>query len=155
MKKLIALILALGLVLSFAACGKEEEAPETVDTSDYIPIVAGYGHTLALTKDRKVLDMGFGNDGQRDVQDWTDIIALGAGGYHSVGLKADGTVVATGANGAGQCDVQDWKDITQIAVGCYHSAGLKKDGTVVPVVVGEDPSDPVSFPLGFPFCPFS
>ena len=59
MKRLFCLLLAVLIFAGLAACKKDTEKEKT----NYVPIAAGFGHTLALKSDRTVVAMGYNDDG--------------------------------------------------------------------------------------------
>jgi len=158
MKKIIALLLAIILCLTFVACGAKDKD----DSSDSkasgssggtqsgqsdnavadVMLSCSRTNTMCLRSDGTVLstDLSIPEDGDQDyaqsgVDGWTDIIAISTGNRHTVGLKSDGTVVTTDvlteSAYRGQCEVGDWTDIVAIAAGHFHTVGLRSNGTFV------------------------
>ena len=115
-----------------------------------IAVAAGGYHTLALTKDGRVLVAGWNMYGQhgdirmdRDTfqQVFTDVKAIAAGTRHSMILVVDDSLWATGCNEHGQLGDGSTEDrfgftkvipdgVEAIAAGGYHSMVLKKDGSI-------------------------
>ena len=94
-------------------------------------ISTGFGCTLGVKLDGRVVVAGDNKYGKCDVSDWRDIVAVSCGSFHTIGLKKDGRVVAAGDNEYGKCDVSAWKDIVAVCCGFRYTIGLKGDGRVV------------------------
>jgi alpha-tubulin suppressor-like RCC1 family protein len=149
MKKVLALLMAGVMVVSFVGCNTDDNEGKPVETSEPIilseqeladiratlprgVIAVGTNHTVAVKDDGTVVATGKNDKGQCDVSDWIDIVAVTAGTGFTVGLKSDGTVVSTGNNSAITFEsLDEWTDIKEISAGAHYVAGLKTDGTVV------------------------
>lgn len=98
---------------------------------DYTARISADYHSVAVTRDGRVLAAGPNDDGQCNTFAWRDMVAVSAGLFFTVGLRADGTVVACGRNDYGQCNIRHWRDIIAVSAGARHTVGLRADGTVV------------------------
>ncbi len=93
----------------------------------------GFRHTLALTKEGKILAWGPNNSGQCNIpHDLHDVVDISAGADYSLALTKSGQVIAWGANDLGQCNVpRNLHDVVQVVSGGNHSLALTKSGQVV------------------------
>ena len=155
MKKMICLLVALGLVLAGCSVRVMQEGtagteagqqaqtigPLALEPVKPVNVIAASGEIfLALKADGTVYYTATPNmmtDLQKlestckVLEGWSGLCSVAAGYTHLVGLKADGTVVAAGDNDRGQCNVEAWTEVVAIAAGMYYTVGVKADGTLV------------------------
>ena len=98
---------------------------------DFIAIVAGYKHSLALKSDGSIVGWGYNDYGQATAPEGEDFIAIAAGGFHGLALKSDGSIVGWGQDDYGQATAPEGEDFIAIAAGKWHSLALKTDGSIV------------------------
>ena len=98
--------------------------------NDFIDIVAGYGHGLALRGNGSLEAWGRNTNGQCDVPSGNDFIDIAAWHLHSLAIRNDGSLEAWGWNRDGQCNVPAGNDFIDIAAGSYHSLALRDDGSL-------------------------
>ncbi len=95
--------------------------------TDIKQIAIGLSQVIGLTKDGKVLAVGYSGSQFKGVDQWSDIVDIDAGENITVALQSDGTVLTCDL----APDVSDWKDIKAVSCSSNFIVGLKSDGTVV------------------------
>ena len=156
MKKIISLLLAFLMLISFASCDEdtekdrddkdkdkdktskttkieEETEPEAtvfrgkIDTMD-----VSTSFIVAVKNDGTVISTGGTSfSGGIDTGYWKDVVKVSAGVNHIAGLTSSGTVYAMGYNNHNRCMTYEWTDIIDIHAGNEVTVGLKSDGTVI------------------------
>lgn len=101
------------------------------DGDDFIKVVCGGQHSLALKSDGTMSAWGNNTRGQCDKPDGNTFLDIAAGRYHSLAIRKEGTLVAWGWDSDGQCKVPQGDDFVAVAAGTYHSVALRRDGSVV------------------------
>jgi hypothetical protein len=99
--------------------------------SDYVAIVAGGHHGLALKADGSIEGWGWDGDGQAKPPAGNDYMSIRAGLVHSIALKTNGSIIGWGLNSNGQATPPAGSDYVAITAGGWHSLALKKDGSIV------------------------
>jgi hypothetical protein len=98
-------------------------------------LAGGGGHTMALTRDGKVLSWGWNYYGQTNVPTGiSNAVMIAAGYYHSVALLTNGSVVAWGLNSYPWPLAQVPSGLTNatvISALSTHTMALRSNGTVV------------------------
>lgn len=148
MKRIISLILAGIMLISFAACDEETIMDEDDEDNDHISqttdeedtVIRGKINTMdantnfivAVKQDGTVLYTGGTSfSGNISTQSWKDVIKVSVGGNHIVALTSSGSVYAAGYTKNNRCQTQDWTDIIDVHAGYDVTVGLKSDGTVI------------------------
>ena len=109
---------------------------------DFIAIVGGNSHSLALKSDGSLAGWGDNFLGQTNVPVGNDFVAVASGCCHGLALRADGSLAGWGGNNAvvdgefvevdfGQTDVPAGNDFVAIEAGALYSLALKSDGAIV------------------------
>lgn len=144
------LILALHLALAPAAHAVESleagawtstglqmaPAPQAISTPlhrDFIAIAGGETHSVALTRDGRVLAWGANFDGQLNLPSSVTrgVAAITAGGRFTAALKAGEVIVWGGTNHQLSAPSAARFDVARIAAGWDHMLALKSDGSVL------------------------
>jgi len=131
-----------------AAWGQNSEGQCNVPVTltDVTAVAGGYTHSLALTRDGRVVSWGFMAQSTVPAA-LPPVVAIAAGDEFSAALKQDGTVAAWGANTSGQTTVPaGLTGVTGIACGGRHVLALKQDGTVA--AWGDNASGQRTLPAG-------
>ncbi len=156
MKKFLSFILAITMMLSFAACdeetsksndGKDNDKDKTSKTTEIeeetepeTSVIRGKIDTMdvnaafivAVKKDGTVVATGGTSfSGGIDTGYWKDVVKVSVGSNHIAGLTSSGTVYAMGYNKYNRCMTYEWTDIIDIHAGHEVTVGLKSDGTVI------------------------
>ena len=114
--------------------------------NDFVAVVAGLEHNVALKSDGSLAAWGDNNYGQCDVPAGSNFTAVATGAYHGVVLKSDGSLAAWGWNNFNQCNIPAGNDFVTVAAGVFYSAALKSDGSLI--AWGENFSGQCNVPLG-------
>jgi len=112
------------------ATEKDKEGYSIPGWYDMVDIKCG-SFAAGLTKDGKVVTLGFEKKIAEEINNWKDIVAISGVNDDIVGLKKDGTVVSSFSRDDIGIAVSNWKDIIQVSAGGAMVVGIKKDGTIV------------------------
>lgn len=160
MKRTLAILLALGMMLAMTACGGDVDNTEPIEIGGETPqpaqtgdntlslareytqtmgmVAAGYIHSLGLRTDGTVLSAGHDYYGQRKVSEWENVVYIAAGKSVSVGVKADGTLLLAGTltDDSALATAAAWTNVFMADAGGDFIAALLNDGKVV--AAGDD-----------------
>jgi len=99
--------------------------------NDFVALVAGDYHNLALKYDGSLTAWGNNQDGCNQVPQGNDFFDVAAGNYYSIALRTDGTLAGWGRDNYGQATVPAGNDYSALAAGHEHALALKYNGSVV------------------------